>query len=94
MGFLNPFLYGFAAGDLNDVTKGGAVGCLGTDLQNGNTDYGGAIIPYASWNATAGWDPATGLGTPDFQKLKAKALSVGKGKGGVSGPWGWKGSGW
>ncbi|PQE04679.1 Peptidase S8 S53 subtilisin kexin sedolisin protein [Rutstroemia sp. NJR-2017a BBW] len=24
---------------------------------------------YASWNATVGWDPVTGLGTPDFGKL-------------------------
>jgi tripeptidyl-peptidase I len=27
------------------------------------------IVPYASWNATSGWDPVTGLGTPDFGKL-------------------------
>lgn len=27
------------------------------------------MVPYASWNATEGWDPATGLGTPLFDKL-------------------------
>jgi len=27
------------------------------------------FVPFASWNATKGWDPVTGLGTPDFEKL-------------------------
>jgi tripeptidyl-peptidase-1 len=27
------------------------------------------FVPYASWNATKGWDPVTGHGTPDFKKL-------------------------
>lgn len=27
------------------------------------------IVPYASWNATPGWDPVTGLGTPMFPEL-------------------------
>ena len=33
---------------------------------------GSAVIPNAFWNATAGWDAATGMGVFDFQKaLKA-----------------------
>lgn len=29
----------------------------------------GPLVPYASWNATPGWDPVTGLGTPIFPEL-------------------------
>jgi len=58
LGFLNPFLYsqGFAA--LNDITSRGSTGCANE-------------IPRASSNGTCGWDPVTGLGTPDFGKLLA-----------------------
>lgn len=53
MGFINPFLYGNAAGKaLNDITLGGAVGCSGVSLQTGQNITGGGVIPYASWNAT------------------------------------------
>lgn len=34
---------------------------------------GGGVVPGAAWNATVGWDPATGLGVPDFEKLKKVA---------------------
>ena len=50
------------------------MGCAGVDLQNAFIIPHGGKIPFASWNATVGWDPVTGLGTPDFQKLKALAL--------------------
>jgi tripeptidyl-peptidase I len=33
-------------------------------------------VPFASWNATQGWDPVTGLGTPNFHKLKQLVLSL------------------
>ncbi|OJJ45231.1 hypothetical protein ASPZODRAFT_133860 [Penicilliopsis zonata CBS 506.65] len=64
LGFLNPWLYSAGYEALNDITLGGSEGC------KGNT------IPWASWNATAGWDPATGLGTPNFEKMKAAVLNV------------------
>lgn len=77
MGFINPWLYGYAAGKaLNDITTGGSLGCTGIDLQNGIKIKGAGIVPYASWNATVGWDPVTGLGTPDFQSMKSVALSA------------------
>ncbi|KAK0705874.1 peptidase S8/S53 domain-containing protein [Lasiosphaeria miniovina] len=58
LGFLNPWLYNNTAA-FNDVTTGSGVGCYGSkDLKNG-----------ARWNATVGWDPVTGLGTPKFDKL-------------------------
>jgi tripeptidyl-peptidase-1 len=28
------------------------------------------IVPGAHWNATVGWDPVTGFGTPNFAALK------------------------
>lgn len=52
LGFINPLLYGLKGAGLTDVTKGAALGCQGTDLQNGMKIAGAGIIPYASWNAT------------------------------------------
>ena len=58
LGFLNPFLYQNIAA-FTDVTKGtNAIG-RGT----GPIKYG--------FDATKGWDPATGIGSPDFSKLIA-----------------------
>ncbi|KAF7956216.1 hypothetical protein EAE96_005136 [Botrytis aclada] len=74
LGFVNPLLYLLGQGALNDITGGASVGCNGVNGQTGAKVPGGAIIPYASWNATKGWDPVTGLGTPDFEKLKALVL--------------------
>ncbi|CAI6333564.1 unnamed protein product [Periconia digitata] len=66
LGFLNPWLYSTGHRGLNDITRGGSRGCTGRDIYSGlKTPY----VPYASWNATAGWDPVTGYGTPDFEKL-------------------------
>lgn len=62
MGFLNPWLYETGFQGLTDIIYGGSRGCSGGP---GN----GVMVPYASWNATEGWDPATGLGTPLFDKL-------------------------
>jgi tripeptidyl-peptidase-1 len=75
LGFLNPFFYFLGHKGLNDITLGQAVGCNGIDGQSGQPVPGGGIIPWATWNATEGWDPVTGLGTPDFQKLKEIVLS-------------------
>ncbi|GAP88863.1 putative tripeptidyl-peptidase 1 [Rosellinia necatrix] len=62
LGFLNPFLYANAAA-FTDVQTGAGVGCSSNSaFRNG-----------ARWNATAGWDPVTGLGTPLFDKLLAAA---------------------
>ncbi|KAJ8060713.1 hypothetical protein OCU04_011018 [Sclerotinia nivalis] len=75
LGFVNPLLYLLGTGALNDITGGGSVGCNGVNGQTGAKIPGGAVIPYATWNATKGWDPVTGLGTPDFEKLKKLVLS-------------------
>lgn len=61
MGFLNPFLYGNAD-------------CF-TDVVKGTNAIGRGTGPIAyGFNATKGWDPATGLGTPIFSKLLKAAL--------------------
>lgn len=75
LGFLNPWLYTIGFKGLTDITAGGSVGCTGINGQTGQPVPGASIIPYASWNATTGWDPVTGLGVPNFQKLLSLALA-------------------
>ena len=56
LGFLNPVLYKMAEdGVFNDITDGGNM-C--TEMQCCGDKFG-----YQSWK---GWDPVTGLGTPNF----------------------------
>jgi tripeptidyl-peptidase-1 len=74
MGFLNPWLYGTASSALNDITRGASAGCNGLSSFNQSSLPGGAVIPGASWQAVAGWDPVTGLGTPNFPKLLSIAV--------------------
>ncbi|KAI1641438.1 peptidase-like protein [Biscogniauxia mediterranea] len=72
LGFLNPWLYAEAApaGALTDIVDGGSRGCTGRDIYSGLPT---PVVPGAGWNATKGWDPVTGLGTPLFDKLLEKA---------------------
>ncbi|TVY51388.1 Tripeptidyl-peptidase sed3 [Lachnellula cervina] len=56
LGFLNPWLYGNATSGLKDISSGKITGCSG-------------VITSAGFNAVTGWDPATGLGTPNYGKL-------------------------
>ncbi|OJJ50641.1 hypothetical protein ASPZODRAFT_55920 [Penicilliopsis zonata CBS 506.65] len=74
LGFLNPWLYGTAQTGLTDIVNGGSTGCNGRARFDGASN-GSPIVPYASWNATAGWDPVTGLGTPNFEALLQIALN-------------------
>lgn len=70
LGWLNPLLYTFGPEVLTDITAGQAVGCNGQNTQSGGAEPAGSgIIPGAFWNATTGWDPVTGYGTPNFGKL-------------------------
>jgi subtilase family serine protease len=62
LGFLNPALY--AVGGLGQFHK------FGRDVTVGNNallDVPGAVAP--GYSATPGWDPASGWGTPNFDKL-------------------------
>lgn len=69
LGFLNPLLYAYGFQGFTDVTSGQSDGCNGDDTQNGNGVPGSGVILGAHWNATVGWDPVTGFGVPNFQKL-------------------------
>jgi len=60
VGFVNPVLYAHAGEAFNDVTDGVNVGC-------------GAK---PSFRATEGRDAVTGLGTPDYEKLRQILLSL------------------
>ena len=66
LGFLNPFLYSVGYKALTDIVDGGSKGCRNASIK---TNLPAPLVPFASWNATKGWDPVTGLGTPDFPKL-------------------------
>ncbi len=68
LGFANPVLYGMWGDDpsiFNDITKGNnwctESGCCPGD---GNTNMFG-------YEAAKGWDPVTGLGTPNYGKMEA-----------------------
>ena len=63
LGLVAPLLYKNAAA-LADVTKGCNAGC-------GSSPEEGSEIGFC---AMAGWDPVTGLGSPDYEKLKGAAL--------------------
>lgn len=68
LGFLNPFIYKYGYQGLTDIVDGGSKGCTGKDIYSGLPT---PRIPGAGWNATKGWDPVTGYGTPIFPKLLA-----------------------
>jgi tripeptidyl-peptidase-1 len=76
MGFLNPWIYDDGLKAFTDIVDGGSTGCTGEDMYSGLPT---PVVPYASWNATKGWDPVTGVGTPLFDKMLKAALKV-KGK--------------
>ncbi|EFX06546.1 tripeptidyl peptidase a [Grosmannia clavigera kw1407] len=69
LGFLNPLIYALNGRGFFDVVDGYTYGCLGKKAGEG-------VVPGARWNATAGWDPITGFGTPDFQTLKGYVLNL------------------
>lgn len=76
LGFLNPWLYSQNGQGFTDIVGGGSRGCTGRSVYSG---LPAPRVPYASWNATVGWDPVTGLGTPNFEALLELSQSGGHG---------------
>ncbi|KAJ5486893.1 hypothetical protein N7530_001193 [Penicillium desertorum] len=72
MGFLNPWLYSTGRDGLNDIVHGGSTGCDGNGRFGGPSN-GSPEVPGASWNATKGWDPVSGLGSPNFATMRKLA---------------------
>ena len=66
LGFINPWLYSLTSG-LKDITKGG------NSAGSCNALAGCHLSKTLGFDVTEGWDPVTGLGSPNFKKLK-KAL--------------------
>lgn len=62
LGFVNPFIYKNPAG-FRDILKG-------------YNDGGGISIFKKGFYAAKGWDPVTGLGTPNFEALAAAAMAM------------------
>ncbi|KAF5627982.1 tripeptidyl-peptidase 1 precursor [Fusarium sp. NRRL 52700] len=69
MGFLNPWLYKTGQAGFTDILEGKTSGCPGVSLEG----FPSPKMPNAGWDAVKGWDPATGFGTPRFDKLKKLA---------------------
>ncbi|KAJ7697244.1 subtilisin-like protein [Mycena rosella] len=63
MGFINPLLFSTGSTAFTDITAG---------------HNSGLVCPASSvaFDATAGWDPLTGLGTPVFSELLAVAMAA------------------
>ena len=73
MGFLNPWLYSHGRRGLTDIVDGRNIGCRGV-FDGGQK---GKFVHNAGFNATEGWDPVTGLGTPSWPGLVGAALFAG-----------------
>ncbi|UNI20929.1 Tripeptidyl-peptidase I [Purpureocillium takamizusanense] len=72
LGFLNPWLYKIGSLGFSDIVNGASKGCVGTSYSGRPAP----VVPGAEWAASPGWDPATGLGTPLFDRLKVLALAL------------------
>ncbi|KAF8897765.1 tripeptidyl peptidase A [Infundibulicybe gibba] len=72
LGFLNPLLYTRGLGGFNDITQGNNPGCgtPGFNVRIFSPDKYYLLLTHLDLQATKGWDPITGLGTPNFGKLK------------------------
>lgn len=60
LGFLNPWLYAGGLAGMTDIVLGGSQGCNGFNPFSNQpipAMFDPRKVPYAGWNATAGWDP-------------------------------------
>lgn len=66
LGFINPLMYALAASDATAFN----------DITTGNNKCTESCCARYGFEATKGWDPVTGLGTPNFPKLLAYVKSL------------------
>jgi hypothetical protein len=66
LGFLNPLLYQAAAAQPN----------VFHDITSGSNECNRAYCCLYGYSAAAGWDPVSGLGSPNFNNLLAYVISV------------------
>ncbi|KZV98447.1 family S53 protease [Exidia glandulosa HHB12029] len=81
LGFLNPFLYSAAGtATLTDITAGNNPGALSSPpsicVCSLVTDWRRTGCSTNGFTATTGWDPVTGLGTPNFALLLNAAMAL------------------
>jgi hypothetical protein len=76
MGFINPFIYGLYSTFAKDITSGDNK-CTAAYKGNytANPPYAIATCCKEGFTAGVGWDPTTGVGVPDFDKMLAAALN-------------------
>lgn len=75
LGFLNPVLYQIAQSNpavFNDITSGRNNCAAGAKQGQPHA----AVCCSEGFTATTGWDPLTGLGTPNFDALSAALMQV------------------
>ena len=60
IGFINPALYAYPE-VLNDITQGYNLGCKNTEI---------------GFQTAQGWDPVTGLGTPNYPLMRELFLAL------------------
>ena len=65
LGFLNPVLYSLYPAFVNDITSG-----------DNRCMSAGASCCQQGFYATAGWDPASGLGSIDFDKFLKTMMNI------------------
>ncbi|KAK6004110.1 hypothetical protein QM012_008960 [Aureobasidium pullulans] len=66
LGFMNPSIYSIGREAFQDIDDGSSKGCWQVTSKNKTATV--------DLSATTGWDPITGIGTPDFRKLLSIAM--------------------
>jgi tripeptidyl-peptidase I len=83
MGFMNPFLYSYANDFVHDILSGNN-SCTAIYNATYSPSHSATYIATCcaeGFSATNGWDPATGLGSVDYDKMLVAALKAGTSSG-------------
>jgi len=75
LGFLNPFLYGYASSFVNDITTGNNF-CYDTKYSPVSKNYTAQCCTNYGYYCNTGWDPVTGLGSVNVGKFISAAMGL------------------